>query len=66
MFESVSHLKFDSERILDHSVETCLGAFAVFVALVDACDHDLVESPELVSNILVNLVLSVTSRALNS
>ena len=61
----LEYLKLDSERILNNTIETSLGAFAVLVALIDASDHNLIEPPELVAHVLVYLVVSVTAGGLD-
>ena len=61
----IIYLKFDSEWVLHNTIETCFGAFTVLVALIDASDDYLIESPELVAHVLVYLVLSVAASGLD-
>ena len=61
----LEYLKLDSERILNNTIETSLGAFTVLVALVDASDHNLVKSSGLITHVLVYLVVSVTAGGLD-
>ena len=59
------NLELDPERMLDNPVETGLGAGTVLVALVDPSEDHLVESSELVSHVLLDLVIFVTASGLD-
>ena len=51
--------------MLNNSVQTSFRTFAIFVALINAGDHNLIQPPELITNILVDFVLPIASCVLN-
>ena len=59
------NLELDPERMLDNPIEAGLGAGTVLVALVDSSEDHLVESSELVSHVLLDLVIFVTASGLD-
>ena len=61
----LKHLQLKPERVLRHLVETSLGTLAKRVTFVNACQHNLFQSSELVSYIRVHLVLPVTPSRLD-